>query len=304
MSAAVDQILTRRARRDSRRPEAVSLGVAALLHIAVVAIALLLPRLTPPPEPLSFVPVQIIPAQALGVRKPASRPRAEKPAPPRPEPVAEGPAPVAAEPEPEPARPEPKPEPPKPERSEAPVLPDKKPEKKPDVKPEKPRPATTPSSGADTTAKPAGKPAAEPPKPASRTGGTGENPAGTVAQGTPDGPAGRRGGTTGSPLGTSAFGSELAGLDNPDFTYGYYIDQLLSLIDDRWVRPPMGDDVRATISFRIGRDGSMSDLRVSESSGYNSFDLAALRAVQNAAPFPPLPRGFKHDSLGVNLIVR
>ena len=301
MSTAVEQILTRLARRDSRRPEAVSLGVASLLHAAVVAIALLLPRLTPPPKPLSFVPVQIIPAQALGVRKPASRPRAERPEPPRPEPVAEEPEPAA-----EPATPEPKPEPPRPapqpERSEAPVLPDKKPEKKPEAKPERPQPPT-PASGGDT----ARKPAAETPKkpePAGRAGGTGENPAGTAAQGTPDGQAGRRGAPTGTPLGTSAFGSELAGLDNPDFTYGYYIDQLLSLIDDRWVRPPMGDDVRATISFRIGRDGSMSELRVSESSGYNSFDLAALRAVQNAAPFPPLPRGFRHDSLGVNLIVR
>ena len=39
---------------------------------------------------------------------------------------------------------------------------------------------------------------------------------------------------------------------------------------------------------------------MAESSGYNSFDLAALRAVQNASPFPPLPRAYRHDSLGVN----
>jgi TonB family protein len=43
---------------------------------------------------------------------------------------------------------------------------------------------------------------------------------------------------------------------------------------------------------------------VAQSSGYNSFDLAALRAVQNASPFPPLPRAYRQDSLGVNLIVR
>jgi len=69
-------------------------------------------------------------------------------------------------------------------------------------------------------------------------------------------------------------------------------------------------EVAARIEDRI-RDGtpissspsSDSDLKISESSGYNSFDLAALRAVQNAAPFPPLPRAYSHDDLGVNLIV-
>jgi TonB family protein len=66
----------------------------------------------------------------------------------------------------------------------------------------------------------------------------------------------------------------------------------------------MGSGVKAVISFTISRDGSMSELRVEQSSGYNSFDLAALRAVQNAAPFPPLPRAYKHDDLGVHLIVR
>jgi protein TonB len=105
-------------------------------------------------------------------------------------------------------------------------------------------------------------------------------------------------------MGSTVFGSEIAGIDNPDFTYGYYLDRLLSLIDANWDRPALGSGVRAVISFRIERNGDMTGLRVSESSGYNSFDLAAMRAVQNASPFPPLPRAYRHDSLGVNLIVR
>jgi TonB family protein len=185
-------------------------------------------------------------------------------------PKAEKPAP----PQPEPAQPEPETPAPKPPREDAPVLPPEKPEKK---QPE-PKPAAR-STGASATAT-------------------------TAPQENPDGEAGRRGSPAGNPLGTSAFGSEIAGLDNPDFKFGYYIDQLLSSIDAKWARPPLGDGVRAIISFRIERDGSLTDLEVAESSGYNSFDLAALRAVQNAAPFPPLPRAYRHDSLGVNLIVR
>jgi TonB family protein len=278
VSLTVDRILEGRARRAGRRPEAVSLAAAALLHSGALVLVLLLPRLAPPPPPLSFVPVQIIPAQALGVRRPASRPKTKKPAPPAPEPA----KPEPAEPEPvkdEPVKPETKPETKTASkvRDDAPVLPDKTVKK-----PEKPQPPSKPPA----------------------SGGTGNNPAGTAVQGTPDGEAGRRGGPTGNPLGTSAFGSEIAGLDNPDFKFGYYIDQLLGAIDAKWVRPPLGDGVRAIIAFRIERDGSLTDLQVAESSGYNSFDLAALRAVQHAAPFPPLPRAYRQDSLGVNLIVR
>ncbi|MEA2605000.1 MAG: periplasmic protein TonB [Acidobacteriota bacterium] len=286
MSQAVDRILAQRSRRDSRRPEAVSLTVAALLHAGAVALALLLPRLTPPPPPMSFVPVQIIPAAALGVRRPASRPKAEKPTPPAPEPT----------PEAEPPKPEPEKIAAKPQ-DDVPVLPEKTPKK-----PEKtPPPASTPAS---PSTKPGTKPPEKPPVKPPTTGGTGTNPAGTAAQGTPEGEAGRRGSPTGNPVGTSSFGSEIAGLDNPDFKFGYYIDQLLASIDAKWMRPPLGDNVRCIISFRIQRDGSITDLTVGESSGYNSFDLAALRAVQNASPFAPLPRAYRNDSLGVNLIVR
>ena len=189
-------------------------------------------------------------------------------------PKAEKPAPPEPE-RPEPVQPEPEKPAPKPPREDAPVLPPEKPEKK---KPE-PKPPAASSTGA--------------------------NPAGTAAApANPEGEAGRPGSAAGNPLGTSAFGSAIAGLDNPDFKFGYYIDQLLSSIDSKWVRPPLGDGVRAIISFRIERDGSLTDLQVAESSGYNSFDLAALRAIQNASPFPPLPRAYRHDSLGVNLIVR
>jgi protein TonB len=280
VSLAVDRILERRARREGR-PEATSIAVALLLHAGAVAAVLLLPRLAPPPPPMTFVPVQIVPAQALGVRHPApSRPIA-KPEKPRPEPE------KPPEPEPEPPKPEPPaPAPrPKPVREEAPVLPDK-----PVKKPEKPQPAATaplprPAAPADR------KPLPRPPAPA-------------APQTNDGGETGPRGAPTGKPQGSSAFGSQIAGLDNPDFKFGYYIDGLLSAIDSKWVRPPLGNDVQAVIGFRIQRDGSITDLEVTRSSGYNSFDLAALRAVQNASPFPPLPRAYRESSLGVNLIVR
>jgi TonB family protein len=283
VSQEVHRILAARSRRASRRPEAVSLGAAFLLHALAIAAALILPSLQPKPEPLQFVPVQVIPAQALGVRRPA---------PPRQKPAEEE-APRPAEPEPEPpAQEEPEPEvaPPPPEPDDdVPVLPREEPKKPEPKKPEprKPEPrATAPKSGEET-------------RPPQRTPPTDAPPG--VAPGESGDQLGRRGAATGTPLGTTAFGSRI-GVDNPEFTYGYYLDRLLSLIDAQWQRPNMGE-VQAIVHFSIARDGSISDLRVAESSGYNSFDYAALRAVQNAAPFPPLPRGYRGDSLGVNLIV-
>lgn len=293
MSREVDRVLYERSRRAGKMGAASLIGTL-VLHGAVLALVLLLPRLAPPPPPLEYVPVQIIPAQALGVRRPAP-PRRKSP--PAPEPAVETPAPEEPEPAaavPEPAAPEPV--------DDAPVLPDpdkKKPEarKPPAQKPEKPtetgKKPEKPSSGASAPSE-AGRPSsgkAEPGVAGTAPGETGDQ-------------LGRRGGPQGNPLGTTAFGSEVAGLDNPDFTYGYYLDRLLSLIDGQWARPNMASGVTTVLFFRINQDGSMSELKVEQSSGYNAFDLAAFRAVQNAAPFPPLPRAFKHDSLGVRLIVR
>ncbi len=78
---------------------------------------------------------------------------------------------------------------------------------------------------------------------------------------------------------------------------------MLSMIQGQWVRPPLGGGVEAQVYFRIQRDGRVTDLRIVRSSGYSSFDLAGLRAVQAASPLPPLPRGYTHGSLGVNLIL-
>ena len=114
----------------------------------------------------------------------------------------------------------------------------------------------------------------------------------------------RVGSATGSSLGTSALGASVGGLDNPDFVYGYYVDQMLAMIGSQWQRPPLGAEIEAIIHFRIHQDGHISDVRVVQSSGYNSYDLAGLRAIQLAAPFPRLPQSYRHNSLGVNLKLR
>ncbi|MGE0639153.1 MAG: energy transducer TonB [Thermoanaerobaculia bacterium] len=170
----------------------------------------------------------------------------------------------------------------------------------PEVEKEQPRPVEPPPAAAPSLPKPAEKPAAKPtaapatPKPQTRPDRTPPEP-----QATPEVRGSERGSVSGL-----AMGASVAGLDNPDFTYGYYVDQMLSMIQANWVRPIVGSGIEATISYRIGRDGRITDVAISSSSGINSFDLAALRAVQSASPLPPLPRAFRESWLGVHLIFR
>ncbi len=119
----------------------------------------------------------------------------------------------------------------------------------------------------------------------------------------PEGPQQRQGSPLGSTTGGSSFGA-VAGFDNPDFVYNYYVEQMLALIGSHWVRPPVGGGVEAIVRFRIGTRGEVTELELLESSGHTIFDLAGLRAIEQASPLPPLPRSYPHDSLGVRLVIR
>lgn len=170
-------------------------------------------------------------------------------------------------------RPEPpKPEPPEPEPEPEPPPP----EPEPEPKPEPPEPEPTPAPRET-------RPAPREPEP-------------------PPPPRQREGSPQGSALGTSR--AAVAGVDNPAFTYDYYLDRMLALIEARWQRPRTDRRTEALVRFRIGRGGRVTELELLETSGDDAFDLAALRAVEAAAPFPPLPASYRSDSLGIRLIVR
>lgn len=180
----------------------------------------------------------------------------------------EEPAPVVP-PTPEPTPPEPTPREPEPEPEpddDAMVL-KREEEKKPEVK-KPPPPAATPPPA----------PLTPPPK--------------------------RQGSPFGSSLGAQTSKARL-GAEDPNFTYGYYLDRVVAVISGNWVRPPVGAEVKeAVLYFRIQRDGTIGDLRIATPSGSERFDQAAYRAVEASSPLPPLPKGYRRDYLGINLIVR
>ena len=94
--------------------------------------------------------------------------------------------------------------------------------------------------------------------------------------------------------------SSLAAIDMPDFPYPWYVTQLRSGIWDRWTSRTLSGTGNCVVRFTIMRDGKAVDIRVEMTSGDRGFDYAALSAVQDAAPFAPLPPGFKDKFLSVH----
>lgn len=171
--------------------------------------------------------------------------------------------------------PEPEPEPPPP------------PENKPEPKPEELRPVLPRPEPAPPKPQPERKPQPAPPQEEKR----------------PPAPPRRVGSVFGDPLGATS--STAIGVEDPNFTYGYYLDRVSDRINSNWRAPRVPDDTRdAVLYFRILRDGQVQDLAVKETSGSGVFDRRAMAAVEASVPLPPLPKGYDKEFLGINLIVK
>ncbi|SRR5213594_2490166 len=244
--------------------------VSAFLHIVLAVAFVLAARAWTHSQPKIYV-VNLVPAvAAVGAPQaqtpPALPPRAEDV--PRPEPTrpAELPQRDAAAPE-MPAR-----------ARELPSLPDRA---------STPRPSATPRAGD----KELPSMAASTPKPAPDRA-----PTETIARVTPPlPPLGRR---DGSPQGAGSMT-----LNVTDFPFAWYVRVVHGKITERWEGQAIPGQ-QPIVTFDINRDGRISGLAIEKSSGNPYYDRAALRAITEAAPFPPLPPEYSGQVLGIKLNLR
>ncbi len=87
-------------------------------------------------------------------------------------------------------------------------------------------------------------------------------------------------------------------LENKNFRYSYYTSAILKKIRRYWQDSNI-NVLRTVVYFRIEKDGTVSKLKISKSSKNDVFDKNALRAIELASPFPPLPDGYTENNLGV-----
>lgn len=104
------------------------------------------------------------------------------------------------------------------------------------------------------------------------------------------------------PIGMPGVGEAgVLSLEGGPFPFNDYLERMIALVGRRWQRPPTSADPTATVYFIVDRDGRIRDARIEESSGVGAFDRAALRAVLESSPLPPLPNGYGGGWLGVHL---
>ena len=99
---------------------------------------------------------------------------------------------------------------------------------------------------------------------------------------------------TPSPIGG---GVSARGEGGSDFAgrYPWYTEAVKRAISQNWMQNTIDPSVRAarsaktTVTFTIYRDGSVKNIRISQSSGNRSMDDSAQRALLSIDHFPPLP---------------
>ena len=89
-------------------------------------------------------------------------------------------------------------------------------------------------------------------------------------------------------------------LDAGDFPFTWYLMAVQRKVTQQWTSRALPGQQPVAV-FDIQRDGRITNIAISKSSGNPYYDMTALRAIRDAAPFRELPDDFKEPFLRVNL---
>ena len=109
--------------------------------------------------------------------------------------------------------------------------------------------------------------------------------------------------------GPSSSGVAVQGQGGGDFAarYPWYVQAMRRAAMQNWNQNTIDASVRAarraraTMTFTINRDGTIKGIRVAQSSGNNSMDDSAQRALLNIDRLPPLPADYSGGYINVSL---
>ena len=87
--------------------------------------------------------------------------------------------------------------------------------------------------------------------------------------------------------------------------FGWYVASVRNRISGNWLLSTISPNIlsapRLYMSFTILRDGTVTDVEITQSSGIAEVDRSALRAVLASNPLPPLPPDYAGNKVKVNL---
>jgi protein TonB len=112
--------------------------------------------------------------------------------------------------------------------------------------------------------------------------------------------------STGAAASSDMYGATAAGSGSVGTTaggpfgnrFGYYEQLLRQRVAQNWRTEtiPLQTAPTVIVMFEIVRNGSIRNVRLLQRSGNPTLDYSCQRAIESAAPFPPLPQGFERDS--------
>lgn len=86
--------------------------------------------------------------------------------------------------------------------------------------------------------------------------------------------------------------------------YGWYVQAVKDRISSNWlmsfINPRIMTAPRVYVEFDIQRDGSISNVKLTQSSGIPEVDRSALRAIYASTPLAPLPSGYHGNVVHVD----
>ncbi|MBF8261352.1 MAG: hypothetical protein HW376_881 [candidate division NC10 bacterium] len=90
-------------------------------------------------------------------------------------------------------------------------------------------------------------------------------------------------------------------MDSQDSRYASYLLGVKRRIESRWGYPEGARGLTGDllVTFAITRDGRLTDLNLTETSGIAPLDNEAIRAIREAAPFAPFPERMKFERLNI-----
>ena len=97
--------------------------------------------------------------------------------------------------------------------------------------------------------------------------------------------------------------NEPISLDTKEVKYADYFARIKHQIERFWIYPvtaaKRGISGDLSLTFRISKDGNLMGVHLVEKSGHEILDVAALKAVKEAAPFYPFPKNIQRDKLTI-----
>jgi TonB family protein len=118
----------------------------------------------------------------------------------------------------------------------------------------------------------------------------------------------RRGGGGGLKGGRGGIEGEAIPLDTPEPKFQDYFNQVRERIKSKWIYPyeasSRGIEGELQIEFGIAKSGELQFIEKRASSGIDILDDYAMRAIQLASPFPPVPDAISKGGLPINGIFR